>query len=308
MNVMQENKLNMYYSVKDVCEEYRPVWIENAVFAATYNLWIANIPLIEDNRDLQTLETTGVTTHKNTKREAMIDKALYVENRLQSYAHVVKNPELLESIEYSVSDMKKARDNEVVGICKAILGRAKVHATEVAAYGATAEVIADLEAAIVAYTDILPKPKLAKSQSKTATENLTALFKANDELLASRMDLDIELFKASAPDFYNQYHAARVVQASKGRSNSVLGSVVLAGSGEPIKGALIRFTATTTGETPKVFEKKSSDKGNFRMKLPEGTYRVTVSKIGYLDRELSVVVAHGETTNVKVELTLVNSH
>ncbi|MBN2596745.1 MAG: carboxypeptidase regulatory-like domain-containing protein, partial [Marinifilaceae bacterium] len=90
----------------------------------------------------------------------------------------------------------------------------------------------------------------------------------------------------------------------KGRSNSVLGSVVLAGSGEPIKGAMVRFTGETTGETPKVFEKKSSDKGNFRMKLPEGTYRVMVSKIGCLDREFTVVVANGETTNVKVELTL----
>lgn len=309
MNTTQENELTMFYSVRDVCELYRATWSENAVFAATYALWSGKIPLIETNRDTQVLETTGVTTNKNIKREAMTEKALFVGNRLQSYGYVANDPELLESVAYTDSDMKRARDTEVVGLCHAILERAKKHAAELVSYGATAEIIADLEAAIGAYSEVLAKPKLAKSQTKTATENLAALFAETHKILTKRLDLDIELFKKSAPDFYSQYHTARIVYSMKRKSNSVQGSVALAGSGEPIKGVLFRFTPdgkeqlkSGTAETVKPVEKKSAEKGNFRMKLPEGTYRVAVSKTGYREQELILTIVDGETTYLKVEL------
>jgi hypothetical protein len=100
----------MYYIVKNTCEKYQATWTANAVFAAFYNLWVAKVSLIEFNRDARTLETTGITTEKSAKRVAMTDKALFIENRLQSFANVTNNPELFESIEYSASNMKKARD------------------------------------------------------------------------------------------------------------------------------------------------------------------------------------------------------
>ena len=106
MNSIQEDKFSMYYVVKNTCEKYQTTWTANAVFAATYNLWAAKIPLIEQNRDAQLLETTGITTDKTTKRNSMTDKALFMINRMQSYANVVTNPELLENIKYSASDLK----------------------------------------------------------------------------------------------------------------------------------------------------------------------------------------------------------
>ena len=78
MNTIQEDKLSMYYAVKNVCETYQAAWVTNAVFAATYNLWAEKIPLIETNRDAQTLQTTGITTDKTAKRAAMTDKALFM--------------------------------------------------------------------------------------------------------------------------------------------------------------------------------------------------------------------------------------
>ena len=44
MNANQEDKLSMYYVVRDTAERYRPTWVSNAVFAATYNLWAEKIP------------------------------------------------------------------------------------------------------------------------------------------------------------------------------------------------------------------------------------------------------------------------
>ena len=310
MNINQEDKFSMYYVVKNTCEKYQTTWTTNAVFAATYNLWVAKIPLIEQNRDAQTLETTGITTDKTAKRNSMTEKTLFMINRLQSYANVVNNPELLESIKYTASDLKKSRDTDVIGICNTVLAKANANAAAIATYGVTAAMITELQAAITAYSATLAKPKAAKSQTKTATENLTKLFKEADELLVKRLDLDIELFKTSKPEFYSQYKTARIIIPTGGGATSVLGSVNLAGSGEPLKGVSFTFVAETNGmmkaaatnETAKPIVKKSADKGKFRATLPENTYRVIIEKIGYKKQEVTITVANGETTNLNIEL------
>ncbi len=72
----------MYYGVKNTCERYKITWVAKAVFAASYNLWVAKIPLIEANQDAQMLETGGVTTDKSVKRNSMTDKTLFMINRM----------------------------------------------------------------------------------------------------------------------------------------------------------------------------------------------------------------------------------
>jgi len=309
MNANQEDKFSMYYVVKNTCEKYQPTWITNAVFAATYNLWVAKIPLIETNRDAQTLETTGITTDKTAKRAAMTDKALFMENRLQSYANVTNDPELLESIRYSATDLKKARDTDVVGICNTILAKANANAAAIVTYGVTAAMITELQAAITAYSATLAKPKAAKSQTKTATENLVTLFREADDLLIKRLDLDIELFKTSKPELYSQYKTARIIISTGGGASSVLGSVTNVANGEVLKGVSFTFVAendgqmkATAAESAKPIVKKSADKGKFRATLPENSYRVIVEKIGFKKQEIIITVANGETTNLKVEL------
>ncbi len=309
MNTNQEDKLSMYYVVKSACEKFQPTWTTNAVFAATYNLWAAKIPLIEQNRDAQTLETTGITTDKTAKRNSMTEKTLFMINRLQSYANVVINPELLESIKYSASDLKKSRDTDVIGICNTVLAKANANAAAIATYGVTAAMITELQTAIAAYSATLAKPKAAKSQTKTATENLTKLFKEADELLVKRMDLDIELFKTTKPEFYSQYKTARIIIPTGGGATSVLGSVTVSGSGEPLKGVSFTFVADNNGmmktastETANQMVKKSADKGKFRASLPENTYRVIIEKIGFKSQEVTITVANGETANLNIEL------
>ena len=310
MNINQEDKFSMYYVVKNTCEKYQATWTANAVFAATYNLWVAKIPLIEANRDAQILETTGITTDKTAKRSNMTDKALFMINRLQSYANVVNNPELLDSIKYSVSDLKKARDTDVIGICNTVLAKANANAAAIATYGVTAVMLTDLQAAIAAYSATLAKPKAAKSQTKTATENITKLFKEADDLLIKRLDLDIELFKTLKPEFYSQYKTARIIISTGTRTTSVMGNVISALSAEPLKGVTFSFTLENSGMLKsasavvnKPIVKKSADKGNFRIpSLLEGSYNVLVKKIGFKDQTLTINVAKGETTNLKVEL------
>jgi len=310
MTSPQENKLTMYYAVKIVNERFQSTWITNTVYAATYNLWVSKLVLIEQNRDAQTLETTGVTTDKNNKRSLMVDKADFIQNRLQSYADVVNNVELLESISYSPTKMKLARDTDIVGICNTILSRANANATAIVAYGVTAAMITELQTAITAYSVALAKPTMAKSQTKNATENLIKLFKETDKLLTKRLDLDIELFKNTKPDFYSQYKTSRIIIPKGARSGlAVMGNVLLVGTNEPIKGVAFTFTPENNAvlksalTSVNTIVKKSAEKGSFRISnMAEGTYNVTIKKLGFKDQQITINVVKGETTTLKIEM------
>jgi hypothetical protein len=310
MTSNQEDTLTMYYAVKSANERFQATWSTNAVYAATHNQWAAKVVLIEQNRDVQTVENAGVTEDKQIKKGLMVDKALFIQNRLLSYANVTNNVELAASVHYSKTKMKNARDTDIVSICNVILSKATANATAIATYGVTAAMITELQTAITTYTGVMAKPISVKSQTKNATENLARLFKEADDILKKRMDLDIELFKVTKPDFYSQYQTARIVIATKGSATSVLGSAVEANSGQPIKGASFEFTPDKNGLSkiaapaamPTVV-KKSAAKGSFRISnLPEGTYMVTVRKLGYKDQVITINVLKGETTTLKIEL------
>ena len=310
MTGIQEDKLSMFYGVKGTCEKYQSTWTTNALFAATYNIWAAKLPLIEQNRDAQTIETTGVTTDKKGKRAVMTEKTLFMSNRLQSFGNTTGNAEILESVQYPASYLNKARDTDVIGICNAVLTRATANATALTAYGVTAAMITELQASITAYSATLAKPQNAKAQTKTATENLTKLFKEAEDLLVKRMDLDIELFKVNKPDFYSQYKTARIIISTKGSKIAVMGSAVMAETGEPIKGVTFSFAVENASmlksasvASVETVVKKSAEKGNFRISnMPEGTYTVTVKKIGYKDQMIKMNVVNGETTTLKIEM------
>lgn len=310
MNTSQENKLSKYYVIDSICQKHKATWVANAVFAASYHLWSALIPLIEQNRDAQTPETTGIATDKKTKRAVMVEKALFIQNRSQSYANATGDSVLLESVSYTPTDLKKARDTEVVGICNTILAKAIEHAADVEPYGITAALTTELQHAIAAYSATLPKPKAAKSQTKTATENLRELFKKAEKYLKERLDLDIELFKAENPEFYSQYKTAQSSTSTGHKVVAVSGKVTMAGGGGPVKGATFTITAQPNGaakagitETTKTIVKKSAAKGNFRIaNLAEGHYLVVVKKVGFVEQLLDMTVANGETTRLKVEL------
>lgn len=310
MTIPQEDYLSMMYSVKNTCEKYQATWTTIAAFAASYNLFAAKFPLIEQNRDAQMLETTGITEDKNNKRLIMVDKAAFMQNRLKSLSNVTNNPELFNSVNYTPTKMKMARDTEIVGICNTILTRATANATALANYGVTAAMITELQTAITNYSATLAKPKTAITQTKTATENLAKLFKETDDILTKRLDLDIELFKVSKPEFYSQYISSRIVISTGGTKMSLLGNVTMAETGEPLKGVTFTFMPENNGmmksaamASVDTMVKKSAEKGNFRIpSLPEGTYSVIAKKIGFKDQVVTIIVTNGETTNLKIEM------
>ncbi len=308
MNSHQDEKLQMYHLVLTICENHKSEWVTNAVFAATYNLWKTMVPMIEQYRDAQLSITSGIIANKVVIRNNMTEKAFFIANRIQSYANAVNDLELSRSVQFLPTKIKRARDNNLVGICNTIFAVANSNADKIAGYDVTSATITEFQTAINDFQAISAKPASANLATKNATANLVKGFKETDALMAKRLDLDIELFKTASPDFYNLYKSARIIKSSGSSKNSVLGNVVLAGTGVPIKGVTFIFTADNYTQMKaagaglaKPVVKTSTAKGNIRIdKLSESAYTVSVQKIGFKDQTIQLFVVDGETTRFNI--------
>ena len=310
MTGLQEDNLNMLYTVKTVIDKYNSTWTANTVFASAYGVVTVALPLIEQNRDAQMTTSKGITTDKNVKRTALTDKALFMINRIQSYATVTGNNDLFESVRFTQSTFDKSRDTDIVGIVDMVIAKANANIAALATYGVTAALVTDLQTALTAYSGYIAKPRTVKAQTKNATENLAVLFKQANDALNNRLDLDIEVYKTSKPDFYSQYWTARVIINTSGSASAVKGVVKVKDSGELLKNVTLTFTPASNGfakaaatSNGSELVKKTAEKGQFRIpNLPEGTYTVTIHKIGYKDQVVTINVANGETTDLIIEL------
>jgi hypothetical protein len=301
MTNVQIDVLSMFYETKSACSFFQTVWNTDLVFKASFDAFEAKIPLIEQNRDSQLTPTKWATLNKDEKKTAVEDKTLFLINRLQSYANATGNNELLSSIRFTASDLKRLRGANLIGTCNVIVAKAIEKAGELGSYGINRIVISELQAAITSFSDSLTTPGSVKSGTKVATENLATLFKEAEEILTKRLDLDIEVYKNSHPDFYSRYQTARMVISKGGRSILLLGHVEDADSGEPLKN--VTFTFTLQGDPSVTLVKKSAEKGNLRVpSLDEGIYNVTIEKIGYTAQQQTVTVVKGETSYLDVKL------
>lgn len=307
MNDKQENKLTMYYAVQKVVNDFQSTWSANVPFATVYGLFKANVPLIEQKRNVQMLKNTGAASEKSTKRLALEDSTYFIANRTQSYALAVSDEELYAMVNLNRSALTRARDTDLSGMAANILAKAKEHAAVLIPYGVTSALLTELDALANAYASLLAKPRVAKLTTKAATVALGKLIKDSDALLNKRLDREIVVYMKSNVDFHSQYVNARKVVGTGYTKLAVKGNITDADSKEPIKGVRLAFTnafeGAKLGADAKAvhFLKKTTAKGNFQWKnIPLGTYELTVTNSGYAPQLVTVHVAEGERVKVAV--------
>lgn len=296
MTAKQENQLSMYYVLQTLCDTHTAIWQNDKPFQRAYEEFLTKLPQIAQYRDRQNQNIGGLTKNKSSRRETLIDQAYFVANRMQSYATVVQNNELLGKINHSRTNFVKYRDTDLVGLCNIVLEQAQIHLGELAEYSVSADTLSNLQAAIQAYQDEIGKPRASQSSTKSATETLQKLFLETNALLTERLDKDIEVFRLTQPDFYAQYlNARRIVQTATNKL-SLYVSVIDTTTQQPIPNVKVTFTGYNT-------LKKTSPKGAFQVQnLTPGTYEMTLEKLGYATVTQSFHIVDGETTKVRVEM------
>jgi hypothetical protein len=295
---MQEAILKMTYVVIAICDKFAEVWNSNLPFSNDVALIKAKLIQVQSFKDRQMTETKGATIEKKSARESLEEKALFVVNRLKSYANANDNEELAISVNIKKYDIAKLRDIELVSFSDSIYGKAQQYIGNLSEFGVTVELLSDLKATTESFNSLISKPRMIASESKNATANISTLLKEINATLKERMDLDIEVFRTTAPEFYTMYKSSRIVLGRKGSPLAVIANVTDKLTDLPLKDVKFTFTpANTTGVKPEIIEKESSELGHFNIKsMKEGMYMVFISKLGYAEQHLKVNMVNGETT------------
>ena len=235
MKGSQENKLSMYLAVQKVCADNDSVWTGLPAFVGSFSAFEAKIAGIESTGQIQTEDKTGIAKDKSVLSDELVKKAIAVSTSVHAFAIDQKNNELLESIDYSRSELAGGRDTELYSKCQIIHDKANAIVGDLGDYGTVAADLADLQSKIDEYGAIIPKPRTAINNKKAATSDLVSHFEEADILLNDKMDKLMEQFGDDDPEFYAIYFNARKI-------------IDLGSSGTGLKG---RITDSSTGDRVK---------------------------------------------------------
>jgi len=211
MTDKQENKFSMYLASEDILDANNATWAGTPAFVSAKTLYSDVILRIGKARQVQEKETKGVTEDKAQAREAAITKGITIAAATFAFASVTSNNTLKEQVNYSPSDLRLSRDTILVDRLRVIHNAANDYAADLVDFGVQAADLSDLDTLINKYADQVQNPRTAIGERSTATQELEALFVEGDTVLKEQLDKLIEIFKVSAPNFYNQYKSARVI-------------------------------------------------------------------------------------------------
>lgn len=298
MDDRQENQVTMIYAVKELLDLNTVVWSGDAPFSASYALLNAQIAIIDVQRPLQLTNTSGAAIDKQTKRITLQDQTFFVANRIRSYAAANNNQTLLLTIKFTRSDLENARDTQLIGIAKLVKDTGTTNLAVLATYGITNAILTNLANANTSFQLVVSQPRVARTVPIAATGALATAIDTSMQLLKTRLDVDVEVFKPTNLTFYNEYQTARII------IDLASNKLALKCNVKDVNGnAIANVAAIIVGTT---INKKTTAKGNFQLaSLAPGNYTITFSKNGLQPISAAISVTAGETTIVNVVMLAV---
>lgn len=211
MNSKQEAKLNMNRAVEQHIDDNAAIIAASPAFQTAFTKFKANIAAIQNVAQQKSAPLTGIAVDKINFKQTLCNQTVIVAGYIYAYAAANKNNTLKNEMDLSVTKLMRTRDEELAPRCQNVHAKGNALQADLADYGVTKPLLAGLQTAINNYAAQTPKPRTAVSNRKTATGNIAALFKENDEILADQMDRLIEQFRADHPDFVNTYFSTRII-------------------------------------------------------------------------------------------------
>lgn len=211
LNGKQEAKFNMYRATEAHLDANTGKFSSNTSFQTAYAEFKANIPKISAAAQQKSGSLSGIATDKSNLKDTLSRETARIAGFVFAYASTVGDAPLASEMDFSATDLRRSRDENLAPRCQAIHDKTAARLTELKDYGVTQAKLDALQAAITAYATATPKPRNAASIRKTVNADINALFTAADRILKSRMDKLIEVFRADEPDFVAEYFSNREI-------------------------------------------------------------------------------------------------
>jgi hypothetical protein len=294
----QEDKLNMYQATDGVLQTNNGVWTANTGFAGVVTTFEGRVDDIEDLRDQQEEDTTGVTEDKQESRDDLERNTHKVGSLVALYASVSGNRKLFKKVNYTKSELRNARDNELPGMSAQVHEEAAANALAVAAYGLTSGMITTLQTSMSTYVSNISKPREAITETSAATEQLPPVYAAIDKILEEQIDKGMELYRESDPDFYTDYFNARIIVNSPTQKRALQVKFLLVDEDLDVIGPVERMKVVIDG----TIHRRSTKLGNIYVQnLTEGLHHLEAELPGYNKASVDFNVINGETTKLTIK-------
>lgn len=294
----------MYKAVKNYVSRYESIVKKIAKLASGHAALSKNIDDIEEVSKIQGQNRKGHTAGKNALRKKLTALTMKNASKLALLARQNGNKVLMEEARLKESELNRLTENTFVEKATIIWERVESNLPNLEDQAVTVDTQSSFHEVIKAFNAAISIPRVEISEKSKATQTLKALYQSADSAIED-MDLAAASAKDEMPEFYNGYKAARVLVDTSSGSILIKGSAREQISGKPVGRAIFTFSnaggLSSNGNGHVV--KRTTENGNFLLKsIIPGTYKVVVSKPGYREKEVSVIVNPGEKMDLKVEL------
>lgn len=211
MNKRDESKVSMYKAVEAHCNANQTIIATSVAFLASFNAFVAKLASLFTSESSAQKQTKGVALDKDALKAILIQAAYDIASVVFAYASKSKNETLKQSVNFSITDLDRLKDEFIVPVCTNIKKAANDNLVALADYGVTAAKLTALQTNMDNYASATPKPRLAKTQKTTDNKNVKAVMKEIDDILKNEMDKTVVVFRAANPNFVTKYTEVRKI-------------------------------------------------------------------------------------------------
>jgi len=223
MNRGQINKSRMYFATNMVLEKYSSLTAGFPEFIEAHERFKSKLSAIDENRQVQEADTTGLTLKKTGIRQNIVRQILQISAALQAYATVTKDLVLKNKATYSNTDLIRAADPVLCDIGHLLLSLATPLRNELQRFFVNQKEYDELAENLNQFKLAIPQKRVATGTSKVSTGNIGQMFETIDLLLKQELDVLMLPFQFTNLNFYQEYKNARlIIGYNGGRSSAVV--------------------------------------------------------------------------------------
>ncbi|MCB0805946.1 MAG: carboxypeptidase-like regulatory domain-containing protein [Bacteroidales bacterium] len=301
MTDTQENKFSSYLVTETVIDQNITTWEPVQSFSDIANKVKSIITDIREKRQIQELNNTSLTENKHDVAAKLIEETLKLLYALVSYAVYSGKKRILSQVNYTESEIRYIRDTILYDRALLIQRKAREYETDLGAYLITPEDISKQNETLTEYATTIAEKSAANTVTKTATEDLKAKFHEMDTLLKEKLDRLILIFKATNPEFVQQYFNSRII-IDLGHRKSTTGQTLITGTvTDAVTGQPLNQVAVSVQGTQLIAY--TGPAGLFSIDVGKtGDYTLLFSLLNYKTDSESVRAENGAQVNIDVDL------
>jgi hypothetical protein len=211
MTQNQENIVSMFETTLAFLDQHQAAWSDRPAFAEAVTEAKTGVTGVREAAAQQESPTGGITDEKTQARTELEEKALEIADQIAALAAKSSDVALTAQVHVTRSSLDLSQDDNIIQTTERIRDAAVANATELKAYGVSADDIKALKDAIENFSGKKTAPRTAKASRSGATTGLANLIRTTRSIFRNQLDKLMTPFRRTNPDFYAGYFAARAI-------------------------------------------------------------------------------------------------